>query len=224
MGTPSCVAVREVCSFDGMVLCLILTAPHHKNCTPLLQELHWLPISEWLKSKTACMCYNAITGSTCSPPPPPPLLSFWATTSLQSFLLFLLFVRHTHLKLQRFNCKTHAFALCHISAPSSGTIFPKTSGTLLLSQLGNIVYHTGPRSAAVSASDCGSEGLGFESHQSHVGFFGPGRLLPRAGSAMGPVGRLEPHSRASSTSRMRLWGCCSDYLTNTAGAAVPGPG
>ena len=58
---------------------------------------------------------------------------------------------------------------------------------------------TGPRSAVVSASDCGSEGLGFESHQSHVGFFGPGRLLPRAGSAMGPVGRLEPHSRASST-------------------------
>ena len=39
---------------------------------------------------------------------------------------------------------------------------------------------------------------------SHVGFFSPGRLLPRAGSAMGPVGRLEPHSRASSTSRMRL--------------------
>ena len=51
---------------------------------------------------------------------------------------------------------------------------------------------TGPRSAVVSASDCGSEGLGFESHQSHVGFFGPGRLLPRAGSAM------------ASTSRMRL--------------------
>ena len=58
---------------------------------------------------------------------------------------------------------------------------------------------TGPRSAVVSASDCGSEGRGFESHQSHVGFFGPGRLLPRAGSAMGPMGRLEPHSRASST-------------------------
>ena len=62
----------------------------------------------------------------------------------------------------------------------------------------------GPRSAVVSASDCGSEGLGFESHQSHVGFFSPGRLLTKAGSAMGPVGRLEPHSRASSTSRMRL--------------------
>ena len=56
---------------------------------------------------------------------------------------------------------------------------------------------TGPRSAVVSASDCGSEGLGFESHQSHVGFFSPGRLLPRAGSAMGPVGlkpKMDLHS------------------------------
>ena len=55
--------------------------------------------------------------------------------------------------------------------------------------IGNTYISTGPRSAVVSASDCGSEGLGFESHQSHVGFFGPGRLLPRAGSAMGPSGK-----------------------------------
>ena len=97
--------------------------------------------------------------------------------------------------------------------------------SLSFESLGVTIHNfTGPRSAVVSASDCGSEGLGFESHQSHVGFFGLGRLLPRAGSAMGPMGRLEPHSRASSTSRMRLWGCCSNYLTNTAGAAVPGPG
>ena len=48
---------------------------------------------------------------------------------------------------------------------------------------------TGPCSVVVSASDCESEGLGFESHPSHVGFFNPGRLLPRAGSAMGPVGK-----------------------------------
>ena len=34
-----------------------------KNCTPLLQQLHWLPVSERIKYKTACMCYNATTGS-----------------------------------------------------------------------------------------------------------------------------------------------------------------
>ena len=51
----------------------------------------------------------------------------------------------------------------------------------------------------------------------------PAWLLPKAGSAMDPVGRLEPHSPASSTSRMCLWGCCSNCLTKTAGARVPGP-
>ena len=47
--------------------------------------------------------------------------------------------------------------------------------------------HTHTPSIVVSASDCGSGGLGFETHQS----------LPRAGSAMGVMGRLEPHSPAS---------------------------
>ena len=42
---------------------LILRAPPHQNCTPLLQQLYWLPISERIKYKTTCMCYNAITGS-----------------------------------------------------------------------------------------------------------------------------------------------------------------
>ena len=44
-------------------------------------------------------------------------------------------------------------------------------------------------------------GLGFESHQSYVGLFSTGGIQIRAGSAMGPMGRLGPHSRASSTSR-----------------------
>ena len=48
---------------------------------------------------------------------------------------------------------------------------------------------TGPRSAVVSASDCGSEGLGFESHQSHVGFFGPGRLSGQSWECYGPSGK-----------------------------------
>ena len=43
---------------------LIFRAPCHQNCTPLQQQLHWLPISEWIKYKTACTCYNAITSFT----------------------------------------------------------------------------------------------------------------------------------------------------------------
>ena len=55
-----------------------------------------------------------------------------------------------------------------------------------------------PRSAAViSSSDCWLENLGFESHQSHLGLLSPGRLLPRAGSAMGPVGRLHRTKQSS---------------------------
>ena len=47
----------------------------------------------------------------------------------------------------------------------------------------------------VNALDCRLEGLGIESHQiqSHVGFFSSGWFQPRAGSAIGPMGRLEPH-------------------------------
>ena len=60
--------------------------------------------------------------------------------------------------------------------------------------------NTGPRSVVVSASDCGSEGFGFESHQSHEGIFIPDCLLPRAGSATGLMGPAGPHSRASTTS------------------------
>ena len=70
---------------------LILRAPRYQNCgTPLLQQLHWLPISEWIKYKTACMCYNAITGSA------PSYLSELLHLYLQSLPLFPLFLRHKH--------------------------------------------------------------------------------------------------------------------------------
>ena len=38
----------------------------------------------------------------------------------------------------------------------------------------------GRRSVVVCTLDCGSEGLGFKSHQSHEGFFSSSWLLPRA--------------------------------------------
>ena len=63
---------------------------------------------------------------------------------------------------------------------------------------------TGPRSMVVGVLDYGSEGLGFKSHHNHVGFFNPGWLLLRAEIAMGQMGRLEPHSQASSASWMNL--------------------
>ena len=42
---------------------LVLLASRHHHSTPLLEKLHWLPISERIKYKVACMCFSAITGS-----------------------------------------------------------------------------------------------------------------------------------------------------------------
>ena len=61
MGTPSSV-IQPMQKVQNTAACLIFRAPHHKNCTPLLQQLHWLPINEWIKYKTACLCYIIITG------------------------------------------------------------------------------------------------------------------------------------------------------------------
>ena len=81
---------------------LILRAPRYQNCTPLLQQLHWLPVSERIKYKTACMCYSAITGS--APSYLSELLQLYSPSrSLRSS-------PHARmLKIQRFSHKTHRF-------------------------------------------------------------------------------------------------------------------
>ena len=87
MGTLNSV-IQPMQKVQNTAARLIFRAPCHQNCTPLLQQLHWLPISEQIKYKTACMLqHNQRFHS---------LLSFCAATPLQSFLLSLLFVRHTH--------------------------------------------------------------------------------------------------------------------------------
>ena len=42
---------------------LVLLAPRHHHSKPLLEKLHWLPISQRIKYKVACMCFSAISGS-----------------------------------------------------------------------------------------------------------------------------------------------------------------
>ena len=101
MGIPNSV-IQPMQKVKNTAARLIPKAPRHQNCTPLLQQLHWLPISERIKYKTACMCYNAITGSAPSYPfellhlccPSRPLRS---SSDTRMF------------KLQRFNRKTHGF-------------------------------------------------------------------------------------------------------------------
>ena len=48
---------QKIQNFDAR---LILLAPRHQQTTPLLENLHWLPISESMKFKVASMCFSAI--------------------------------------------------------------------------------------------------------------------------------------------------------------------
>ena len=101
MGTPNSV-IQPMQKVQNTASRLILRAPGHQNCTPLLQQLHWLQISERIKYKTACMYYNAITGSA------PSYLS--ELLHLYSPSRVLLSSSDTRmLKIQRFNRKTYGF-------------------------------------------------------------------------------------------------------------------
>ena len=62
MGTPNSV-IRSLQIIINFAARLILLAPRYHHSTPLLKRLHWLPISERIKYKVACMCFSAINGS-----------------------------------------------------------------------------------------------------------------------------------------------------------------
>ena len=103
-----------------------LRALRHQHCTPLLQQLHWLPISECIKYKTACMCYNSITGS--APSYLSELLQLYSPSrSLRSSSDTRI------LKLRLFNRKTHGFRFSPVLVLISRTTSPKMSDTLNLS-------------------------------------------------------------------------------------------
>ena len=81
---------------------LILRAPRHQHCTTLPQQLHWRPISQRIKYKTACMCYNSITSS--APSYLSELLQLYSPSrSLRSSSDTQI------LKLRRFDRETHGF-------------------------------------------------------------------------------------------------------------------
>ena len=62
MGTPNSV-IQPLQKIQNFAARLVLLAPHHHHWTPLLEKLHWLPISECIKYKVTCMCFSAIGGS-----------------------------------------------------------------------------------------------------------------------------------------------------------------
>ena len=62
MGTPNSV-IQPLQKIQNFAARLALLAPRHHHSTPLLEKLHWLPISERIKYTVACMCFSAINGS-----------------------------------------------------------------------------------------------------------------------------------------------------------------
>ena len=62
MGTPNSI-IQPLQKIQNFAARLVLLAPRHHHSTPLLEKLHWLPISERIKYKVACMCFSAINGS-----------------------------------------------------------------------------------------------------------------------------------------------------------------
>ena len=57
MGTPNSV-IELLQKIQNFAARLVLLAPRHQHSTPLLEKLHWLPISECIKYKLACMCFS----------------------------------------------------------------------------------------------------------------------------------------------------------------------
>jgi len=78
-------------------------APIHRHSTPLLEKLHWLPISERIiiKYKVACMCFSAVNGSG------PACLSKLLHVYTPSCTLCSSDTRM--LKIQQYKCKSHGF-------------------------------------------------------------------------------------------------------------------
>ena len=62
IGTPNSV-IQPLQKIQNFAARLVLLAPRHQHSTPLLEKLHWLPVSERIKYKVACICFNAINGS-----------------------------------------------------------------------------------------------------------------------------------------------------------------
>ena len=61
MGTPNSV-IEPLQKIQNFAARLVLLAPRHHHSTLFLEKLHWLPISERIKYKVACLCFSAING------------------------------------------------------------------------------------------------------------------------------------------------------------------
>ena len=124
MGTPNSV-IQPLQKIQNFAEGLVLLAPRHQHSTPLLEKLHWLPISERIKYKVACMCFTAINGS--GPAYLSELLHFYTPShTLRSSSVTRM------LKIQPYNARVMVFVLSLALDPIFGIHSYKTLDTALL--------------------------------------------------------------------------------------------
>ena len=122
-GTPNSV-IQHLQKIQNFAARRVLLAPCHQHSTPLLEKLHWLPISECIKYKVACMCISAINGS--GPAYISELLTYLSTLRLVHYALLL---TPTCWKSSNTNARVVAFVLCLALDPIFGIHFHKTLDT-----------------------------------------------------------------------------------------------
>ena len=121
MGTPNSV-IQPLQKIQNFAARLVLLAPRHHHSTPVLEKLHWLPISERIKYKVACMCFSAINGS--GPAYLSELLHVYTPSrTLRSSS------NTCMLEIQRYKRKTHGFAPSLALDPTFGIHPHKTLDT-----------------------------------------------------------------------------------------------
>ena len=119
--TPNSV-IQPLQKIQNFAARLVLLAPRRHHSTPLLEKLHWLPISERIKCKVACMCFSAINGSA------PAYLSELIDLDVYTPSRSLRSSSDTRmLKIQQY--KRKAFALSLALDPTFGIHFHKTLDT-----------------------------------------------------------------------------------------------
>ena len=117
MVTPNSV-IQPLQKIQNFAARLVLLAPRHHHSTPLLEKLHWLPISERKKQKVACMCFSAINGS--GPAYLSELLHVYTPSrTLRSYS------DTPMLKIQQYKHKTHGFRTFSCSGPHIWNSLPQ---------------------------------------------------------------------------------------------------
>ena len=117
MGAPNSV-IQPLQKIHNFAARLVLFAPRHQHSTPLLEKLHWLPVSEHIKYKVACMCFSAINGSD------PAYLCELLHDYTPSHTLRSSSATHI-LKIQQYKCKTHGFHIFSYFGPHIWNLLPQ---------------------------------------------------------------------------------------------------